>query len=192
MNLSSNEELELAALLSDPSVWAEPSATLEDDVVAAVVGDRGRDVVRHRHRHRHRYLLPSSIVAAAAAIVIVVALVLSHGANPEYTAALGPTELAPTARASAVITRSEAGYRITLDAHGLPSAPAGEYYQAWLKNSVGASVPVGTFSSSDGQVTLWSGVSPTDFPTLSVTIETAGPNAVSSGRRVLVGDVRPQ
>jgi hypothetical protein len=104
---------------------------------------------------------------------------------------LAPTELAPTARASAVITRNEAGFRITLDAHGLPSAPAGEYYQAWLKNAAGESVPVGTFSSSDGQVTLWSGVSPKDFPTLSVTIETAGTSQVSSGRRVLAGEMHP-
>lgn len=199
----SNEESELADFLSDPSVWAEPSDTLEDDVVAAVLGASRRDAMRRDvtsrdvtrrdvTRHRRRYMLPSLIGAAAAALVIVGALAMGQGtATPDYTAALSPTELAPAARASVVITRNDAGFRITLDAHGLPNAPAGEYYQAWLKNAAGASVPVGTFSSSDGQVTLWSGVSPKDFPTLSITIENAGTSQASSGHRVLVGEVRP-
>ena len=69
--------------------------------------------------------------------------------------------------------------------------PAGEYYQAWLKNSAGTLVPIGTFSSSDGRVTLWSGVSPKDFPAISVTIEAADGNQASSGNRVLVGEVHP-
>ena len=77
-----------------------------------------------------------------------------------------------------------------LDAAGLPKLPAGEYYQAWLKNAAGTLVPIGTFSSSDGKVTLWSGVSPKEFSTISVTIEAADGDQGSSGRRVLTGDVR--
>ena len=51
-------------------------------------------------------------------------------------------------------------------------------------------MPIGTFSSSDGRVTLWSGVSPKEFPTITVTIEAADGDQGSSGRRVLTGDVR--
>ena len=76
-----------------------------------------------------------------------------------------------------------------LDARGLPKLPAGEYYQAWLKNAAGTLVPIGTFSSSDGRVTLWSGVSPKDFRVISVTIEAADGDQGSSGHRVLVGEV---
>jgi hypothetical protein len=50
-------------------------------------------------------------------------------------------------------------------------------------------VPIGSFSSSDGHVTLWSGVSPVDYPTLTVTIEESDGNQASSGHRVLSGDV---
>ena len=79
-----------------------------------------------------------------------------------------------------------------LDARGLPTLPAGEYYQAWLKNAEGILVPIGTFSSSGGKVTLWSGVSPQEFPTISVTIEAADGDQGSSGRRVLTGSVHAE
>ena len=73
--------------------------------------------------------------------------------------------------ADAEIYRSSAGFHVSLDASGLAKLPDGEYYQAWLKNAHDVLVPIGSFSSSDGNVTLWSGVSPREFNTLSVTIE---------------------
>ena len=49
-------------------------------------------------------------------------------------------------------------------------------------------VPVGTFN--DGrQVTLWAGVSPKDFSTLTVTRERADGDQGSSGQKVLAGPV---
>jgi hypothetical protein len=51
-------------------------------------------------------------------------------------------------------------------------------------------VPIGTFN--DGRdVTLWAGVSPASYTTLSVTRERADGNLASSGEKVLVGPVRP-
>ena len=131
-------------------------------------------------------------MAAAAVIATVVATVLvtRSGTSPDYEAQLRGTVSAPGAQASADITRNDAGFRITLDANDLPALRAGEYYQAWLKNAAGALVPIGTFSSSDGRVTLWSGLSPKDFPTLTVTIEATDNDQTSSGRQVLVGEVR--
>jgi hypothetical protein len=58
-----------------------------------------------------------------------------------------------------------------------------------LKDASGTLVPIGTFSSSDDRVTLWSGVSPAKFPTLTITIEPVDNNQASSGQRVLMGDV---
>jgi anti-sigma-K factor RskA len=135
-----------------------------------------------------------SVAAAAAAVAITVATVVlvtgGGGLGPDYQAALSATGAAPGAHASADITHTAAGFRVGLDARGLPRLQAGEYYQAWLKNAGGTLVPIGTFSSSDGHVTLWSGVSPTNFPTITVTIESPDNDQASSGRRVLVGDIR--
>jgi len=80
---------------------------------------------------------------------------------------------------------------VIVDADGLPALRDDEYYQAWLRNARGTLVPIGTFSSSDGRITLWSGVSPKDFPAISVTIESSDNEQPSSGRRVLTGELRP-
>jgi hypothetical protein len=191
----------LADLLADPSTWAEPSAGLEDMIVSAVADaepDATTSVTalaasqNHEAAPRRRRILPAALVAAAAAIVILVVTVIltQGGTSPDYEARLTATGLAPGAHASADISRTDAGFRITLDARGLPHLQTGEYYQAWLKNAASTLVPVGTFSSSDDTVTLWSGVSPKDFPTITVTIESMDNDQASSGRRVLVGEVR--
>ena len=46
-------------------------------------------------------------------------------------------------------------------------------------------MPIGTFNEGT-DVTLWAGVSPHDFRTLTVTQEQADGNQASSGQRVLV------
>jgi hypothetical protein len=190
----------LAKLLADPSTWAEPSTGLEDTVVHAVA-DAAHTATssatpsaagaRHETAHTRRRIALPAVAAAAAIVVVVATLALTRGGtSPDYTAQLSATVLAPGARASADISRNNAGFRITLDARGLPPLRAGEYYQAWLKNPTGELVPIGTFSSSDGRITLWSGVSPKEFPTITVTIEAKDNDQASSGRRVLVGEVR--
>jgi len=131
-------------------------------------------------------------VAAAAVIATVVATVLvtRGGTSADYKAQLTATGSAPRAHAAADITHNDAGFEIELYPEGLPALRGGEFYQAWLKNPEGVLVPIGTFSSSDGHITLWSGVSPKDFPTLTVTIEAPDNDQTSSGRRVLSGEVR--
>ena len=69
------------------------------------------------------------------------------------------------------------------------ASPDGRYYQAWLKNSAGVLVPIGTFNDAVN-VTLWSGVPVTQFRTLTVTRQQANGNPASSGRRVLIGTIR--
>jgi hypothetical protein len=105
---------------------------------------------------------------------------------------LSPTALAPGAHAFADIERNAGGFRIALDASGLAPLPQGQYYEAWLKEASGTLVPIGTFSSSDQRITLWSGVSPGTFATFTVTIESPDNDQASSGRVVLRGDVRPR
>jgi anti-sigma-K factor RskA len=189
----------LTDLLADPSTWAEPPSRLEEAVVhgaegapspAPATAEETRPTRRRRTLGRRTPALSAVAVAAAIAIALGTFTVLRSSPTPDYTAQLAATSVVPGAHASADITHNNAGFRIALQAHGLAKLPAGEYYQAWLKNAAGTLVPIGTFSASDAKITLWSGVSPSLFPTLTVTIEKADNNQQSSGRRVLIGEVR--
>jgi hypothetical protein len=135
-----------------------------------------------------------ALAGAALAAVLVVAVgvtVLRSGSSPErFQGALGPTKLLPAASGDVTLTKTPSGWRIKLGAKGLPRLENGRFYQAWLRNPAGVLVPVGTFN--DGRdVTLWAGVSPKDFTTLSVTRERADGDQASSGQKVLVGTVHP-
>jgi hypothetical protein len=183
----------LAELLGDPATWAEPSAGLEDAIVRAVA-DAPSASKRERLPTRAAIVARRRLLLAAAAVVVLAAaasaVVGSLGqAGPDFEGELAATAAAPDATASVDVTANDGGFRITLEAGGLPALQAGEFYQAWLKNSVGTLVPIGTFSSSDERVTLWSGVSPARFSILTVTIEAIDNDQASSGRLVLAGDL---
>ncbi len=192
----------LSDLLGDAATWTEPPADLEARIVQAVTtadavaatvpvqSTRAATRARRAAKSRSRRMVVA-VGAAAAAILVVVAsaLTLGGGAGTDFSGQLAATRLAPDAHAAVAITRNGAGFRVALDAKGLPPLRNGEFYQAWLKNPAGTLVPIGSFSSSDGRVTLWSGVSPKAFPVLTVTIEAPDGNQASSGRRVLVGPV---
>jgi Anti-sigma-K factor rskA len=187
----------LADLLADPSTWAEPRASLEEDVVQAVVdagpglhlAPRPQHVPAHR---RHQRVAVFGGVAAAALILVALfaGVFMRHThARIAYDAELSATALAPGAHATVGVMHSAAGFRIVLDAHDLGPLPPGQYYEAWLKNEQGTSVPIGTFSSSQDYVTLWAGASPSEFPIICVTKEGTDNNQASSGQMVLVGQL---
>ena len=129
----------------------------------------------------------AAVAAAAVAVAVVVSGSGSHGAR--FQAALGPTALAPGAHGEAVLTRTSSGWRIHLDATGLPRLGGDRFYEAWLRSSDGVLVPVGTFNEGRN-VTLWAGVSPVSYTVLTVTRERADGNQASSGEKVLAGPVR--
>jgi hypothetical protein len=123
--------------------------------------------------------------------VLVVAPGSSSGpAQLRFAMVVHGTPLAPGAHGNATLTKTASGWRIELSATGLPHLHNGRYYQAWLKNTAGTLVPVGTFNDAR-QVTLWSGVPVTQFRTLTVTQQQANGNPASSGRKVLVGTATP-
>jgi Anti-sigma-K factor rskA len=133
---------------------------------------------------------------AAAVAVAVVAIVLATGGknSPKplhFAMVVTGTQLAPRAKGNASLTKTDSGWRIELSATGLPHIQDGRYYQAWLKNAAGVLVPVGTFNDAR-KVTLWSGVPVTKFRTLTVTIQPANGNPISSGKRVLIGRIAPR
>jgi hypothetical protein len=178
-------------LLAEGSTWVEPAPDLEDLVVASVGAaprpSTGWATTSRRTTSWVRPLLAG--LAAAAAIVFAVFLISHRGGKEDSfaSAEMSGTPLATDATGKTVVYKDTSGFRIELRAHHLPALDGGRLYQAWLKGPQGT-VPVGTFSEGKGDwVTLWSGVSPVDYPMLTVTIEEPDGNQASSGQKVLGG-----
>jgi anti-sigma-K factor RskA len=183
---------ELAQLLAEQerAVGFARSAASE---VEAPAGLRARIETRRKARRvsgSRRFVLVGA--AAAAAVVVAAAVGLgvfgSSTSGERFHASLAATGLAPGASAEATLTKTSSGWRIELDATGLPRLDKGRFYEAWLRNPAGVLVPLGTFNEGR-KVTLWAGVSPETFTTLTVTREEADGDQASSGRKVLVGTV---
>ena len=81
---------------------------------------------------------------------------LTHDADQAdvVTVALQGTPLAGEGAGEVTMTRTESGWRIELEAGGLPRRDDGAFYEAWLKNDAGA---LGRMLSADarGVVTKW-------------------------------------
>ena len=184
---------EVRALLADPAMWDDPATDLEDRVVAAISAQSGTSgnviSITRARRRRRGYVVGGAVAAAAAAVIAVVSLaVWRQGSNDGVMIALQSTPLAPGATGTARVFAEQSGLRIELNATGLTRRDGGLYYQAWLRDAAGNLVPVGTFHTGD-HVTLWAGVSLSDYPTLTITEEQADNDQASSGQRVLVGTV---
>ncbi|HYJ70789.1 MAG TPA: anti-sigma factor [Nocardioidaceae bacterium] len=195
------------AVLADPAVWAEPPPDLQERIVGAIASaGEGRpdtapdlepsgstadrdNVVQLRTRWT-RY----AILGAAAAVLVAVGFAIgltNQGSEPvEYAASLRGTDLAPDASGQVTLTQTDGGWEIHLQAEGLPRRDDRGYYEAWLKNDAGILVPIGTFNQPD-DVTLWAGVPPSSYPTLTVTRQLANGNPASSGQVVLEGTTHP-
>ena len=142
-----------------------------------------------RRRAAPRRLVPVGATAAAVLAALVGVSVFGSGASAErFHAALAPTALAPDAKGEATLIKTSAGWRIVLDATGLPRLDGGRFYEAWLRNAGGVLVPIGTFNEGP-RVTLWAGVPPTSFTTLTVTRQRADGDQTSSGEKVLAGPI---
>jgi hypothetical protein len=186
----------LRQILSDPALWAEPSADLEGRVMSAITAEpvgsaqapQPQQAASHPRSRRRRVM---AAVAAVAAVALIAGITLSLASTSSHGlrlhSALVATSLAPGAAGTATLTQTSAGWKIELRADGLPRLDNGRFYAAWLKNPAGVAVPVGTFNQGP-RVTLWAGVSPQHFPTLTITAETANGNP-SSRRPVLIGTV---
>jgi hypothetical protein len=190
---------ELRALLQAPAAWAQPDPGLEDRVVAAIAAEaqaRPANTRAPRPASRRRLVLrrPAFVLVgaaaavAAAAIAIAVSVSNNSPAPQQFAMVISGTGLAPSAHGSATLTKTSSGWRIELSAAGLSRLANGRYYEAWLKNAAGVLVPVGTFNDAR-QVTLWAGVPPPEFPSLTVTEQQANGNPASSGKRVLAGTI---
>ncbi len=169
-------------VLADPAVWAEPPLDLQERVVAAITEEAGAG----RRVRRIRYALVAAAAAVVVAVGLTVGLQTTRDEPVQFAASLTGTRLAPDAAANVTLTQTNGGWKVELHATGLPRRANGEFYEAWLKSDAGLLVPIGTFNEGT-DVTLWSGVRPSTFPTLTVTKEVADGDQASSGRVVLTG-----
>ncbi|HKB20167.1 MAG TPA: anti-sigma factor [Gaiellaceae bacterium] len=181
---------ELAERLAEQqrAVAMAQSAAAEVEAPAAL---RAR-VEAERRTRRVRPPLGLALAGAAAITVLVVAIGFAvFHSNPSaerFQGALSGTTLAPNANGDVTLTKTSSGWRIELQATGLPRRQGRLFYEAWLRNAQGVLVPIGTFNDARN-VTLWAGVSPKDFTLLTVTRERADGDQASSGEKVLVGRV---
>ena len=178
----------IRTVLADPAVWERPDPQLEDHIVAAIAAEHGSGLPPET-RSRRRF--GRVIFGVAAALIIAAGVAVGLTRHPDdtaltYSAQLAGTPLAADASGQATLTRTTSGWRIELHGSGLPRRDGGDFYEAWLKNAAGVLVPIGTFNEP-AEVTLWAGVSPADFPTLTVTQQQGNGNPASSGRVVLRG-----
>ena len=180
----------LRELLADPALWIQPDPSLEDRIVGAIASARSVEpTVLHR-----RHWVRNTLLGVAAALVLVVGVVSglrqSSSAPVTFAAELHGTPLAASASASATLTKTVSGWQVTFRGAGLPRRAGGLFYQAWLTNSAGVSVPIGTFNEP-ADVTLWAGVPPTDFPVLQVSRGQVGVAQGVPTQVVLVGTAHP-
>jgi Anti-sigma-K factor rskA, C-terminal len=174
------EQERAVALARSVAAEVEAPAALRADIEAQR-GARGVPVQR-------RFVLIGAVATAVLAVAIGLTVFRSDPSGERFRAALAPTGLVPGATGEATLTKTASGWRIELDAPGLPRLEAGRFYEAWLRNPAGLLVPVGTFNEGR-RVTLWAGVSPKQFRMLTVTRERADGDQASSGEKVLVGTV---
>lgn len=184
------ESPDLAALLAEQ----EQAVALTRGAAAEVEAPASLRVRVEAERGARR--LPSgrraALVGVAAAAVVAVGVWMgAFGSSPSgerFSATLGATRLVPDAAGSATLTKTSSGWRIELNTRGLPGLRDGRFYEAWLRNTAGVLVPIGTFNEGR-RVTLWAGVSPERYRTLTVTRERADGVQGSSGEKVLVGTI---
>jgi Anti-sigma-K factor rskA, C-terminal len=166
-------------------------ARMATDEVEASAGLRARVEVRRtpsRARAPRRLVLVGASAAAVLGTAVALIVLDSDTSKPTYQAALEATSLAPGAEGTVGLTLTPSGWRVELHATGLPRLDGGRFYQAWLRNADGVLVPLGSFN--DGRsVTLWAGVSPQSYRTLTVTRERADGDQGSSGEKVLVASI---
>ena len=180
--------------LADRLAEQQRAIALTQDAAAAVeapAGLRARiDAQRGPRRARVSRRVAAIGAATVAGLAVLGALIVSSSSpsGERLHAELAATDLAPGAGGEATLTSTSSGWRVELEASGLPRLDSGRFYQAWLRSRAGVLVPIGTFNEGNA-VALWAGVSPKEFPTLTVTRERADGDQGSSGERVLVGTV---
>ena len=161
-------------------------------------GDEGRppaSPAASLDHHRRRRRRP--VVAAAAAVALVClgvagGLVLARDDAPaaRIEVAMAGTDEAPGATAVARLRDEPAGVSVRLAVEGLPPAPDGTFYEAWLVGESGK-VSAGTFHvrGDQDEIELWLGVDPAGYEAVTVTRQPVAGGTLADGVPVLRGEL---
>lgn len=194
---------QLLARAGNDELWTDPPAGLDDAIVAEIDQLASRTDAPAPSAPtpigRNRPAAQWWLAAAATVLAIVAGITLlvreSDDGNPgdgggQAAFALAGTDRAPGASADVWLYPTSMGLKILLEADGLPAAPDGTYYEAWLTDG-NVRVSAGTFHArgDGGEIELWAGVTGPEFDRLAVTLEPIDDDLDSSGDAFLRGTV---
>lgn len=198
-------------VLRDEATWADPPSGLLEGIIAAREGESiaasrspanqlvaASSIRRSSPGPSRRLLAIAAAVAVAFAAGMFVARDDNGAASPVAArVSMDGTALMPGATAIGKITDPGAGFAIRLDVEGLEPAPAGTYYEGWVRSPAGDVVSVGTFHmwGGDGAVVLWAGVPLDEYPDLVVTRQVERDDVggrFDAADIVLQGPLRPE
>ena len=133
---------------------------------------------------------PRTRAATAVAVAVVIATSGSSAPAPlHFAMAVSGTQLAPGADGSASLTKTGSGWDRALGER--PSASGERALLPGLAEERGRGPRFGGHLHDAKHVTLWSGVSVTQCRTLTVTVQPADGNPISSRKPVLIGRITP-
>ena len=107
--------------------------------------------------------------------------------------ALTATALAPDASGELRGEKVGENFQVDLEVRGLPKLRKDEYYEMWYAREDGGRISCGTFRAQpEGRTTvnLTAPVNAVSYPIIEVTLEPDDGNPGTSGKEVLVGDLR--
>jgi hypothetical protein len=139
------------------------------------------------------------LLAAAAALLVGVTIggtlvATRDEAPPAGTeVALAGTENMPDASATVDLRNEPSGISVTLNVSGLPPAPDGTFYEAWLVSEELGKVSAGTFHIREPQedIQLWLGVDPANYDAFTVTRQPTQGGTLADGVVMLRGEIPP-
>lgn len=168
-------------------VISEPPAELKARTMAQATG---RSTVRPGVRWK--LWVPAAAALLLAAILGVGLLQRIIGDSPAEVP-LTATALAPGARGELRGEKVGENFRFELDVRGLPKLRKDEYYEMWYAKEDGERISCGTFRARPGgqtTVNLTAPVNAAAYPKIEVTREPDNGDPGTSGKEVLVGDLR--
>ena len=128
------------------------SAAAEVEAPAALRARVEAQRTARRRGRRAAVVLVGAAAAALLAVVVAVRVVRLGHLRPSASTPRSPRPTwCPAPPATATLTKTDSGWRIELDATGLPRLDGRRFYQAWLRNAAGVLVPIGTFNEGAGR-----------------------------------------
>ena len=180
----------VAQALKHPAPAVEPAADLQARTIAAVQHaamaakrpEKSPAKASHWwHLHWTSRFLPALTAVAAAAVTAgaFLGVQIFQAAAPaaaSYNLAARPGQIGS---ATAVARDVHGGYEIQLTVKDLPKLAQGQFYECWYKGPATSAgqqqlVSGGTFSSSNGTVTMLTAASPGEFRVMEITVEQPG------------------